>query len=151
MLFASKIQPIGEFFSTLPFICANWRQVLIAFTNHALDHMINSVLDAGITDNIVRLGSQSKDERVAQFNLAKLEALAGRNGPTRAYGRANAVVKELEEGMRRVMEAIQLPRLSSEKVMEFLNIVYPEMCDSFESPRRTTKAPLHISSRMRRR
>ncbi|KAI0028475.1 hypothetical protein K488DRAFT_58479 [Vararia minispora EC-137] len=118
VLFASSIRPI----------------VLIAFTNHALDHMISSVLDAGITTNIVRLGSMSKDERVSEFNLAKLEAVGGRNAPARAYGRARGEVRELEENMRKVMDDIQLPRLSSDKVMEFLNIWFPELWESFSSP-----------------
>jgi hypothetical protein len=135
VLFASKIKPIGkDYHSRFTMLLTHFGQVLIAFTNHALDHMINSVLDAGITQSIVRLGSQSKDERVAQYNLAKLEALGGRNGPTRAYGRSFAAVKELEEKMKNVMDAIQLPRLSSEKLMEFLDIWYPEICSSFESP-----------------
>ncbi|KAJ7346800.1 hypothetical protein DFH08DRAFT_869366 [Mycena albidolilacea] len=37
--------------------------LMIAFTNHALDHMLTSVLDAGITNKVVRLGSRSADEK----------------------------------------------------------------------------------------
>ncbi|KIP03937.1 hypothetical protein PHLGIDRAFT_129844 [Phlebiopsis gigantea 11061_1 CR5-6] len=47
--------------------------VLIAYTNHALDHMLSDVLDAGITRSMVRLGSQSSDNRISEFTLEKIE------------------------------------------------------------------------------
>lgn len=45
---------------------------MIAFTNHALDHLLGSVLDANITRRIVRLGSQCADERISQFTIDRL-------------------------------------------------------------------------------
>ncbi|KAH9934854.1 uncharacterized protein B0H18DRAFT_951386 [Fomitopsis serialis] len=99
VLFASKIRPI----------------VLIAFTNHALDHMLTSVLDAKITTKLVRLGSRSSDERIAEYTLDKLE-------------------KQLEEQMQTVMESIQLPTLTWAKIEEYLMIHHPEHAERLESP-----------------
>ncbi|KAI0313808.1 hypothetical protein OF83DRAFT_1248643 [Amylostereum chailletii] len=118
VLFASKIRPV----------------VLISFTNHALDHMLSDILDARITTNIIRLGSRSADEHVAEYNLTKLEKIAG-NDVERMLGRREyAALKKTEEDIARVMDSIQLPRLSWEKVFEFLNIHYPEQADLFVSP-----------------
>ncbi|KIM23239.1 hypothetical protein M408DRAFT_332444 [Serendipita vermifera MAFF 305830] len=49
------------------------RILLIAFTNHALDHLLRSVLDAKITSKIARLGSRSNDDRISEYSLEKLE------------------------------------------------------------------------------
>lgn len=108
--------------------------VLIAYTNHALDHLLRSVLDAGITNKLVRLGSRSTDERVAEYNLSKLEQVAGKQNLDRTLGREWANVKKLEEDMTKVMDSIQLPRLTSEAVFDFLGIQYPEIAEAFEQP-----------------
>ena len=39
--------------------------IMIASTNHALDHLLGNVLDAGITKKVTRSGSPSADERTA--------------------------------------------------------------------------------------
>ncbi|CAK9783070.1 unnamed protein product [Cutaneotrichosporon oleaginosum] len=49
VLFANKAGPV----------------LLLAFTNHALDHIIRAIHDADVTKDIVRLGSRSKDEVVS--------------------------------------------------------------------------------------
>ncbi|GBE80241.1 hypothetical protein SCP_0214510 [Sparassis crispa] len=118
ILFASGIKPI----------------VLIAYTNHALDHMLSSVLDAGITQNLVRLGSRSSDERIAEYTLDKLEKVAGATEVERTNRRQYAKMKKLEEDMIKVMESIQLPILTWEKIQEYLEIHYPEHADSIETP-----------------
>jgi len=47
---------------------------MIAFTNHALDHLLGNILDAGITEKIARLGSRhSAHERIVPFSLEYLE------------------------------------------------------------------------------
>ncbi len=67
--------------------------VLIAYTNHALDHMLLSVLDDHITDRLVRLGSRTTDDRIAEFNLIKLEQMAGATDLDRSIRREYAVMK----------------------------------------------------------
>ncbi|KAI0375984.1 hypothetical protein BV20DRAFT_31266 [Pilatotrama ljubarskyi] len=118
VLFASKIRPI----------------VLIAFTNHALDHMLTSVLDANITNKVVRLGTRSSDERIAQYTLDRLEKVASASNLDRSFKRQYAVMKKLEEEMTRVMTSIRLPLLDWETIQKYLDIHYPEHADSFRMP-----------------
>jgi hypothetical protein len=85
------------------------RILLIAFTNHALDHLLRSVLKAGLTRKIVRLGSRSADEQIAEFSLENMERF-GYAGTTdrssindaywarkNAEGKLNEVLTELQE------------------------------------------------------
>ncbi|KAI9445926.1 hypothetical protein H4582DRAFT_1805091 [Lactarius indigo] len=118
VLFTSKIRPI----------------VLIAFTNHALDHMLTSVLDAKITTNVVRLGSRTTDERIEQYSLYKLEQLSGRGDLDRPIRREYAAMKQVEEEMTRIMNRIQLPGLTWEDAERFLDFQYPQHADSFRGP-----------------
>ncbi|KAI9068435.1 hypothetical protein FKP32DRAFT_1561707 [Trametes sanguinea] len=118
VLFSSKIKPI----------------VLIAFTNHALDHMLTSVLDAGITDNVVRLGTRSSDERISQYTLDKLEKVAATAQMDRAFKRQYAIMKKLEEQMSKVMTSIRLPLVSWDTIETYLDIHYPEHADAFRTP-----------------
>ncbi|KAF8070666.1 hypothetical protein FPV67DRAFT_1488261 [Lyophyllum atratum] len=67
--------------------------LMIAFTNHALDHLMTSVLDAGITDKIVRLGSRSADERIKKFSIEELEMVAGRSRLEASFGRNHRELK----------------------------------------------------------
>ncbi|KAH8997121.1 hypothetical protein EDB86DRAFT_926966 [Lactarius hatsudake] len=128
VLFSSKIKPI----------------VLIAFTNHALDHMLTSILDAKITTNVVRFGSRTTDERIEQYSLYKLEQLSGRgdlDGPIR---REYAAMKQAEEEMTRIMNRIQLPGLTWEDAERFLDFHHPQQADSFRGP------PFWIAELLRR-
>ncbi|PIL26781.1 hypothetical protein GSI_11117 [Ganoderma sinense ZZ0214-1] len=118
VLFASKIRPI----------------VLIAYTNHALDHMVTSVLDAKITEKIVRLGTRSSDERIGEYTLDKLEKLAAASTLDRSMKRQYAKMKELEERMTKTMTSIRLPLLNWEKIEEYLDIHYPEHAERVRVP-----------------
>ncbi|KAI8974770.1 hypothetical protein BD414DRAFT_424028 [Trametes punicea] len=118
VLFTSKIKPV----------------VLIAFTNHALDHMLTSVLDANITDKVVRLGTRSSDERISQYTLDKLEKIASTAQMDRAFKRQYAVMKKLEEQMTEVMGSIRLPLLSWDTIRTYLRIHHSDHADAFEVP-----------------
>ena len=96
--------------------------------------MLSSILDSKITDSIVRLGSRSTDERIAEYNLGKLEKMGGRNMLDRSIHREYAAIKEIEEDMQKIVQTIQLPRLSWEKLEQFLDIHYPEQAESLRSP-----------------
>lgn len=52
----------------------------------------------------------------------------------RPIKRQYAIMKKLEEEMGRVMDSIQLPKLTWDKLSQYLNIHYPEHADSLESP-----------------
>jgi hypothetical protein len=103
---------------------------MIAFTNHALDHLLESVLDAGITQKIVRLGSRSQSERLQGFTLDKLEKFHD-DFLRRGVGTAFAAMKRAEEafndGMTRIKEV-------SEDLDIFLQLNYPEHQESLAYP-----------------
>lgn len=71
--------------------------LLLAYTNHALDHILRAVHDAEVTKDIVRLGSRSKDEVVSQFNLDTISKVQGR-------GQLNGIVGHLYKDMMEVDE-----------------------------------------------
>lgn len=98
--------------------------------------MLRSVLDEQITTKVVRLGSRSSDEVVAEYNLAKLERLAEHSSSTLSTRREYAIMKEAEERLERVTFSIQLPQVSSQMVNEFLDIHYIEHADALETPPR---------------
>ncbi|KAH9987464.1 AAA domain-containing protein [Russula compacta] len=118
VLFRSKIKPI----------------VLIAFTNHALDHMLTSILDAQITTNVVRLGSRTTDERIAQYTLHKLERLPENEALHRLRRREYAALKQIEDDLTRVMNQMQLSGLTWKDAEKFLDFQYPQHADSLREP-----------------
>lgn len=58
--------------------------MLLALTNHALDHMLRAVVDSRATDKLIRIGSQSKDEIIADLTLQKIRM----NKPDHLFGKA---------------------------------------------------------------
>ncbi|OBZ65530.1 NFX1-type zinc finger-containing protein 1 [Grifola frondosa] len=118
VLFSSGIKPI----------------VLIAYTNHAVDHMLTSILDAKVTEKIVRLGSRSSDERIAQYTLDNLDKIAAASSLDRSMKRQYAIMKQLEGDIVQVMDSIQLPLLTWDKVEEHLDIHFPDHAESLREP-----------------
>lgn len=96
--------------------------------------MLTSVLDAGITNKVVRLGTRSSDERIMQYTLDKLEKVASASNLDRSFKRQYAVMKKLEEQMTNVMTAIRLPLLDWDKIEQYLDIHYPEHANAFRMP-----------------
>lgn len=96
--------------------------------------MLTSVLDAKITTNVVRLGSRTADERIAQYSLHNLEQASGRTDLDRPRRREYAVLKQVEEDMTRIMNKIQLPQLTWEDAEKFLDVRYPQHADSLRAP-----------------
>ncbi|KAF9268371.1 hypothetical protein L218DRAFT_954733 [Marasmius fiardii PR-910] len=117
VLFKSKVKPV----------------ILIAFTNHALDHMLLSLLDSGITENFVRMGSRSSDERIAEYTLDKLEQSRQTNSD-RSVGKAYREMKALEKEMASVLTNIQVPDVKWPEMQEFLESRYPEQSESLLNP-----------------
>jgi len=94
--------------------------VLIAFTNHALDHMLNSILDLKITKKVARLGSQSTDERIGEYNLRNLVKKFDDTFMDGQIRREYAIKRNTEEEMYRVMKAIQIPEPSETQIRGYL-------------------------------
>ena len=78
--------------------------LMIAFTNHALDHMLRSVLDARITQKIVRLGSRSADERIAEFSIEHVESVAGRSRLLSAFSTYRRALRDVEDEIKKFMD-----------------------------------------------
>ena len=82
--------------------------------------MLNSILDAEITKKVVRLGSQSTDERIGEYNLRNLEKTFDNASMSGQIKREYAIKRKTEEEMYKVMEDIQIPEPSEDQIKEYL-------------------------------
>lgn len=101
---------------------------MIAFTNHALDHMLCSVLDAKITTDIVRLGSRTSEERISQYSIETREMAAGQSRLhptyTEKYKELHSVGVEITKLIKSINET-DLESDSSE-IVKYISLSYPE-------------------------
>ncbi|KAK0451445.1 uncharacterized protein EV420DRAFT_1621833 [Desarmillaria tabescens] len=119
VLFANKVKPV----------------VMIAFTDHALDHMLLSLLDATITTNLVRLGSRSSDERINEYTLDKLERTRDGASPLdQIVGKERLSMHRLEDEMRIILQHIQMPSHTWETVANYLQETFPNHLVSLVNP-----------------
>ncbi|KAL1696773.1 hypothetical protein GGG16DRAFT_108222 [Schizophyllum commune] len=116
VLFKNKIRPI----------------VLIAFTNHALDHMLRSIVDDGISKSIVRLGSRSTDEVISQYNLGELERTADKTLLHRTIQREFFLMKDAQRDMDDVLDSMQVKEVHWTKIMEYLELHEPAIARRFD-------------------
>jgi hypothetical protein len=79
--------------------------ILVSYTNHALDQLLEHLLDAGI-EHIIRIGSRSQSERISELTL---------NLASKAIGRTKKE-KEQRKQLNRNIEAegMEMQRLLSE-------------------------------------
>jgi len=96
--------------------------------------MLSSILDAKITKKIVRLGSRSSDERIAQFSLRNLEQNYPDASVNRQIGRELASKRGIEEKMSRVMNDIQIPEPSEDQIKRYLQNDWEEHLSSIYNP-----------------
>lgn len=110
--------------------------LMIAFTNHALDHMLTSVLDAGITTDIVRLGSRSSDERISQYSIESRERVAGESRLNRSASQSHRDLKSIQEQIKGLMDKILKAdsESHSSEVTQYIMLHYPEHHLSLCSP-----------------
>jgi hypothetical protein len=109
--------------------------LLIACTNHALDHLLASVLDKGITSKLVRLGSRSKDERISKFSIESLEQLdtsTDRASMKQAY----RAVKSREGELNSVLVQLQARELPPREREAYLTFNYEDHLDELIDPPR---------------
>lgn len=106
----------------------------MAFTNHAVDHLIRSVLDSKITSNIVRLGSHSADELIASKSLENLEKIAPESRLRPALNSRFAVLKDLEGQMMKLMSDVTRRWVPSQKIMDMLEYGSPDQLESLTHP-----------------
>lgn len=109
---------------------------MIAFTNHALDHMLSSVLDAKITNKIVRLGSRSADERISQFSIETLEMVGEESRLNRTFASKRKELKSTQEIIKKLMDNVLRHDLESDstEIMKYLSTLYPEHYEYLNFP-----------------
>jgi hypothetical protein len=102
--------------------------LMIAFTNHALDHMLCSVLDANITRNIVRLGSRSSDERISQYSIETMELADGQSRLDKTFGNRRRELKRVQEDITKLMGRVLNLDIESDsaEIMKYLSTFYPD-------------------------
>ncbi|KAJ6625897.1 P-loop containing nucleoside triphosphate hydrolase protein [Mycena sp. CBHHK59/15] len=118
VLLANKVKPI----------------LMIAFTNHALDHMLTSVLDAEITNKVVRLGSRSMDEKISKYSMETIEMVAGRNRLDQSFRRHYRDLKVVEEEIRSLMNKFLKADITSDEFESYLEVQYTEHYDHLHYP-----------------
>ena len=110
--------------------------LLIAFTNHALDHMLSSILDADITKRIVRLGRRANDERVAQYSMETLERVQVESRLDRTFLSQRRELKEIQEEIQHLMTNVLNLNIENDtdKIMKYLSTIYPEHFEYLSNP-----------------
>ncbi|KAG8742681.1 hypothetical protein FRC10_001037 [Ceratobasidium sp. 414] len=119
VLIKNKVQPI----------------LLVAFTNHALDHMLKGVLDADITTNIIRLGSRhAADERIMEFSLENAEKLQAKSKMDRTINTAYREMKSTETEMVNLMNKLATRDVPKDHLEQCILAEYPFHYDELFSP-----------------
>lgn len=98
--------------------------------------MLGSVLDAGITKKIIRLGSRSADERISQYSIETLEMVDGESRLNRTFSGIRRELKNIQESIRKLMEKVLKQDLESDstQVMKYLSTFHPEHHGYLDSP-----------------
>ncbi|KAF8639511.1 hypothetical protein AX17_001416 [Amanita inopinata Kibby_2008] len=100
--------------------------LMIAFTNHALDHLLTNVLDAGITNRIVRLGGRSADERILQYSIENLERVSEQSRLSRSFGSNYQELKSVQQEILNLMKKFNREDIRNSEIVDFLGNQYPE-------------------------
>lgn len=108
--------------------------VLIAFTNHALDHMLLSIINNNITKDIARLGGRTSEEAIKAFSIEELERMAGRSFFERALKSEHAKLKETEEQVMKVLGRVIGTSVPSHVLLAHLQLAYPDHIESLQDP-----------------
>lgn len=108
--------------------------VLIAFTNHAVDHLVSSILDDNITNDLVRLGSRSTNDRVLPYTLDNLEGVETASMLDQSVRRQRNQVKYAEQELKKRMRLIQSPSLEWSDLASFIRVQYPDHAGHFSAP-----------------
>ncbi|KAH9951524.1 P-loop containing nucleoside triphosphate hydrolase protein [Amylocystis lapponica] len=104
--------------------------LMLAFTNHALDHLLGSVLDAGITKKVVRLGSRSADERISEFSIENMEKIAGKSRLDRAFAAHYRALRDVETEIKELMKDFLNTRIGLDAIQTYVETQYPAHFES---------------------
>ncbi|KAI0812709.1 P-loop containing nucleoside triphosphate hydrolase protein [Irpex lacteus] len=100
--------------------------LMIAFTNHALDHMLCS--------KVVRLGSRSADERIQKFSIEAMETLAGKSRLSGAFNSNYRDVKEMEKQIDELMKDCLKSSLETQDLIRWLETENPTFYEDLQNP-----------------
>lgn len=77
--------------------------VCVCFTNHALDQLLEHLMDAGIS-NVIRMGSRSKSERLAPVNIREVAKKYSPQGEAGVQmGSAGKSIKNIVKTIKRLL------------------------------------------------
>ena len=108
---------------------------MIAFTNHALDHLLCNVLDAGITTKIARLGSRhSAHERILPYSLEALERQPGRSLHRWDIHETREELKEVAEEFSSVTATLNGTAVDPSALIIWLKVNHPEHHHRLHNP-----------------
>ncbi|KKK26527.1 hypothetical protein ARAM_006130 [Aspergillus rambellii] len=95
----------------------------VAYTNHALDQLLEAFMDKGITSNIIRIGSQSKSD---QIEACKLRIAAQRATKTKLeQAQEHNLYLEIGECEKKI-ETLRLHQIPHVRLPSHLRQRYPE-------------------------
>jgi len=106
---------------------------MIAFTNHALDHMLCSVLDAQITKKIVRLGRRASDERIAKYSIDTLEMAQKHSRIDQSFN-VRRELKKVQGDITNLMGRVLKADIDSSDVMRHISAYHSEHYNYFCNP-----------------
>jgi hypothetical protein len=108
--------------------------IIIAPTDHALDRLLGNVLDAGITNRMVRLGSRSEDERSALYSLDAMERTSGNRMLGRTIYEIRRQMKDIEEEFDKVVATLTSRAVDSEDLLIWLDVHHPGQSHALTNP-----------------
>ncbi|KAH7108426.1 AAA domain-containing protein [Auriculariales sp. MPI-PUGE-AT-0066] len=108
--------------------------MIITFTNRAVDNILEAVLNAKITKNIVRLGSRVP-KRLSSYALDSLELVTRSNSRLDRSKRQEAhQLKELGKQLDALIKSITNQEVADEELDRYLSMAYPQHLASLQSP-----------------
>ena len=99
-----------------------------------MDHMLSSVLDTGMTQKMVRLGSRSADERFSKFSIENLEMVQGKSRLDRTFGHHHRELKNVEAEIKKLMSDFIKVEVQSSSITQYLELQYPEHHEKIINP-----------------
>lgn len=107
---------------------------MIAFTNHALDNIVTHVLDKDLTKNIIRLGSRSSEETVAEYTLETIMRAKPRMQADKSAGKAYAKMMTIQEEMSKLMFKVVGTWTKEQDLRPYLQNSFPKHHASLFKP-----------------
>ncbi|KAF9548776.1 hypothetical protein EC957_005710 [Mortierella hygrophila] len=119
--------------------------LVVSYTNHALDHFLEHLLDQGVT-RIVRVGSQSKSPRLQEYSMKSILINSKKPCVARRILSENfAASEQTSLSIRDLTLALKSGYFDWKHVKEHLRHKNPAQCRQFED-----SAPTHVASEYER-